>query len=116
MIGVFALSLAASASAAEGWVQVRSKNFLVIGDAGERELRQTATRLEQFREAVRTLFPQIKLDGGIRTNVVVFKDAASYTPFKPKRDDGTVDDLVRGYFQAGEDVNYIALSTGDKVS
>ena len=114
MIAVFALSLAASASAAEGWVQVRSKNFLVIGDAGERELRQTATRLEQFREAVRTLFPQIKLDGGIRTNVVVFKDAASYTPFKPKRDDGTADGLVRGYFQAGEDVNYIALAAGDK--
>jgi len=114
LIWIIVLALAASAAAGEGWVQVRSKNFLVIGDAGDREVRQTAVRLEQFRETVRALFPQIKLDGGIRTNVVVFKDTASYAPFKPKRADGTVDDIVKGYFQAGEDVNYIALSVGDR--
>lgn len=103
-----------SAHGADAWIQVRSKNFLLIGDAGEKEIRQTAARLEQFRETLRLLFPQIKHDGGIRTNVVVFKDAASYAPFKPKRPDGTVDNVVAGYFQAGEDVNFITLTAAEK--
>jgi tetratricopeptide (TPR) repeat protein len=104
----------APASAAENWVQVRTKNFFLISNAAEAEVRQTAARLERFREAFRQLFPQIKLDGGIRTNVVVFRDSASYAPFKPKRRDGSVDIAVAGYFQPGEDVNYITLSVGDK--
>ena len=106
----------APVEAAESWIQVRSKNFFLIGDAGEKEIRQSAARLEQFRETFRILFPQIKLDGGIRTNVVVFKNAASYAPFKPKRPDTSIDSAVAGYFQPGEDVNYITLSVGDKTS
>lgn len=104
---------ASFADAADPWTQVRTKNFFLIGDAAEKEIRHTAARLEQFRETIRILFPQIKLDGGIRTNVVVFKDAASYSPFKPKRPDGSVDSGIAGYFQAGEDVNYITISAGD---
>lgn len=111
---IFLACFLAPVDAAEGWTQVRSKNFFLIGDAGEREIRQTAARLEQFRETFRLLFPQIKLDGGIRTNVIVFKDAASFAPFKPKRPDGSADTAVAGYFQAGEDINYITLSVGDK--
>lgn len=107
------LAAAASVNAADAWVQVRSRNFFLIGDAAEKDIRQTAARLEHFRETIRVLFPQIKLDGGVRTNVVVFKNAASYAPYKPKRPDGTVDNAVAGYFQAGEDVNYITLAAGD---
>ncbi len=110
VVWLFLAVLSASTDAAEPWMEVRSKNFLLIGDAAEKDIRQAAARLEQFRETFRTLFPQIKLDGGVRTNVVVFKNAASYAPFKPKRPDGGVDQAVAGYFQAGEDVNYITLS------
>ncbi|MEO7539915.1 MAG: tetratricopeptide repeat protein, partial [Pyrinomonadaceae bacterium] len=108
--------LFAPLSAAEGWNQVISKNFFVIGDAGESDLRRSAARLEQFRETLRNLLPQLKLDGGVRTTVVVFKDAASYAPYKPRRPDGGVDTAVAGYFQHGEGVNYITLSISDKPS
>jgi tetratricopeptide (TPR) repeat protein len=109
LVGFFA-----RVEAAESWTEVRSRNFFLIGDAGEKELRQAATRLEEFREAFRMLFPQIKLDGGTRTNVVVFKNAASYAPFKLKRADGSIDSGIVGYFLRGEDVNYITLSAGEK--
>ncbi|MGB7209782.1 MAG: tetratricopeptide repeat protein [Pyrinomonadaceae bacterium] len=109
LVGIFA-----RANAAENWTEVRSRNFFLIGDAGEKDLRQAAGRLEEFREAFRMLFPQIKLDGGTRTNVVVFKNAASYAPFKLKRPDGSIDSAISGYFQRGEDVNYITLSAGEK--
>ena len=97
-------------SAKDEWIQVRSKNFNLIGNANERDVRKVATRLEQFRETFRQLF-KVNLNAAIPTNVVVFKSEGAYKPFKPKRADGKTDNFVAGYFQPGEDVNYITLST-----
>lgn len=105
----FAFPLVASAK--EEWVQVRSKNFFLIGNATEKDIRKVATRLEQFRETFRQVFRTVNLSASIPTNVVVFKSASAYKPFKPKRADGKTDNFVAGYFQPGEDVNYITLST-----
>jgi tetratricopeptide (TPR) repeat protein len=101
----------ANASARDEWVQVRSKNFLLIGNAPEKDIRLVATKLEQFRETFRQIFGHMNLTSPITTNVIVFKSAASYMPFKPKRADGTINTSIAGYFQPGEDVNYITLST-----
>jgi tetratricopeptide (TPR) repeat protein len=100
-----------SASAKDQWIQVRSKNFVLIGNASEKDIRRVGTRLEQFRETFRNLFTKTDLTGSIPTNVVVFKSASSYKPFKPLRSDGKADTGIAGYFQSGEDVNYITLST-----
>lgn len=100
-----------SVKGADKWVQVRSKNFFLIGNASEKDIKRVATRLEQFRETFRQLFSGINLTGSVPTNVVVFKSAGSYKPFKPKRGDGKADTGIAGYFQPGEDVNYITLST-----
>lgn len=102
--------LASASHAAGTWTSVRSKNFLLIGDADEREIRKTAARLEWFRMMFRQLFPAIKLSDGTQTNVLVFRNAESFRPFKPKRADGSADDVVAGFFVPGEGVNYIALS------
>src|SRR4051812_41046530 len=99
-----------TAQAKDEWIQVRSKNFLLVGNASEKDIRHVATRLEQFRETFRSLFTKSNLSSPIATNVIVFKSNASYRPFKPKRADGKADDLVAGYFQPGDDVNYITLS------
>ena len=98
-------------SAKDEWLQVRSKNFNLVGNASERDIRKVATKLEQFRETFRQLFSQTNLNSTIPTNVVVFKNSASYKPFKPKRADGKIDTFIAGYFQPGEDVNYITIST-----
>ncbi|MDQ4120092.1 MAG: tetratricopeptide repeat protein [Acidobacteriota bacterium] len=98
-------------SAKDEWMQVRSKNFNLIGNASERDIRKVATKLEQFRETFRLLFKQTDLSSPIPTNVVVFKNSASYKPFKPVRADGKTDNFIAGYFQPGDDVNYITLST-----
>ena len=92
------------------WTRVETPNFELIGNAGERDIRHAASRLERFRHTLAALFPELKLDGGVRTNVIVFKDTAAYTPYKPRRTDGSVDDAITGYFIAGEDVNYITLA------
>ncbi|MGB7203403.1 MAG: tetratricopeptide repeat protein [Pyrinomonadaceae bacterium] len=98
-------------AAKDEWIQVRSKNFFLIGNASEKDIRKVGTRLEQFRETFRLLLKNANLTSPIPTNVVVFKSDASYKNFKPKRSDGKIDTFIAGYFQPGEDVNYITLST-----
>ena len=100
-----------SVAAKDEWLQVRSKNFNLIGNASEKDIRKVATKLEQFRETFRQLFNQANLNASIPTNVIVFKSDNAYKPFKPKRADGKTDNFIAGYFQSGEDVNYITIST-----
>jgi predicted Zn-dependent protease len=103
--------LPSSAAAKDEWLQVRSKNFNLIGNASEKDVRKVAAKLEQFRETFRQLFTKTNLSSPIPTNVVVFKNSSAYKPFKPKRADGKIDEFVAGYFQPGEDVNYITLAS-----
>ncbi len=112
-----AFAFVGEAYAKDEWISVRSKNFNLIGNAGEKDIRGVAQRLEQFRETFRRLFPNMRLSTPIQTNVVVFKSDSAYTPYKPKKADGKADKWVAGYFQSGEDVNYITLSvSGDRDS
>ncbi len=112
---LFTLLFTVQIVAKDTWINVRSKNFFLIGNASEKDIRGVATKLEQFRETFRLLFPKVNFSQSIQTNVVVFKNSSSYKPFKPKRADGKPDDGIAGYFQSGEDVNYITLSTeGEK--
>jgi tetratricopeptide (TPR) repeat protein len=105
------LGISALGQTPQNWTSVRSKNFYLIGDASEAEIRGVAVRLEEFRQAFSELFPGLKLETpGMRTYVIVFKNDASYKGFKPKRSDGTADEPVAGYYQAGQDTNYITLS------
>lgn len=103
---VFALPgpMVQTASAKDPWTSVRSKNFLLIGDASEKKIREVGVRLEQFRETFSRLFPGINFRSPVPTTVIVFKSDASYRPFKPHTN-------TAGYFQAGMDTNYITLTT-----
>src|SRR5438874_3491504 len=90
--------------AKENWVSVRSKNFFLLGNASEKDIRQVGTRLEQFREVFSQLFPRANVNSAVPTTVIVFKSDSSYRPFK-------VNATNAGYFQPGPDVNYITLTT-----
>ena len=91
-------------AAKETWVSVRTKNFLMLGNASEKDIRKVALKLEQFREVFTRLFPKMKFNTPVPTTVIVFKSNSSYKPFKPRAN-------TAGYFQAGPDVNYITLTT-----
>lgn len=93
----------APASPRDAWTSVRSQNFFLIGNASEKEIRQVATRLEQFRDVFTRLFKSMKFTSPVPTTVIVFKSRSAYKPFNPGNN--------AGYFQPGPDVNYITLST-----
>ncbi len=100
---LFLVSQHSTVSAKDTWVSVRTKNFFMVGNANEKEIRKVALKLEQFREAFTLLFPGAKFNTPVPTTVVVFKSKSNYESFGPRN--------TGGYFQAGPDVNYIALST-----
>jgi len=91
-------------SAKDTWVSVRTANFFLLGNANERDIRKVGLKLEQFREVFTRLFPKMRFNTSIPTTVIVFKSNSSYAPFKPRPN-------IAGYFQAGDDVNYITLTT-----
>lgn len=115
LVAALALILSAqAASAKDTWTSVRSKNFYLIGNASEKDIRQVATRLEQFRDAFTRLLSKANFNSPIPTTVIVFKNDDAYKPFKPVVD-GKID-KVAGYFLPGEDVNYITLTPGQSSS
>jgi tetratricopeptide (TPR) repeat protein len=105
LISIFSLNVVAK----DTWIKVRSKNFLLVGNASEKKIIEVGTKLEQFHEVYSKLFPKANTKFPIPTTVLVFKNEDAFKPFKPlhKGKPAPVD----GYFQSGEDVNYIALAT-----
>ncbi|MEO7673505.1 MAG: hypothetical protein ABIU09_05440, partial [Pyrinomonadaceae bacterium] len=63
VLGISVLTV--SVSAKDEWLNVRSKNFNLIGNASDKDIRKVATKLEQFREAFRLLFTQTNLSSPI---------------------------------------------------
>ncbi len=95
--------------AAAKWLRLRSPHFVVIGDAGERELRQVAERVEGFREALRRALPNATVATPVPTTIIVFGSDAAFTPFKPLVN-GKPMERVGGFFQPGDDANHIVMS------
>ena len=91
-------------AAKDTWTSVRSKNFLLVGNAKEKDIKQVAVKLEQFRNAVSRLFPRMKSSSPVPTTVIIFKNDHSYRPFK-------LNATTAGYFQSGLDMNYITMTT-----
>ncbi|MGH9752923.1 MAG: tetratricopeptide repeat protein [Blastocatellia bacterium] len=97
-----------SVAAKETWTGVKSKHFYLTGNAGEKDIRKVAAKMEQFREVFSRLFPRANLNSPVPIKVIVFKNRKSYQPFMPVYE-GKVSE-VAGYFQSGPDVNYITLT------
>jgi peptidase MA superfamily protein len=92
------------AQAKDTWTTVRSRNFTLVGNASEKEIRGVANRMEQFRAVFALLFPTVSVNSPVPNTIIVFKSDSSFKPFKPNPNDA-------GYFQPGTDVNYIALTS-----
>lgn len=98
--------------AAEQWTSVKSKNFLLVGNATERDIQKVAARLEQFREAFVRLLSVEHFDSSVPMTVLVFNSEESYRPFEPLYHGQPAG--VAGFFQSSQDVDYITLSIDRK--
>ncbi|MFN2510056.1 MAG: tetratricopeptide repeat protein [Pyrinomonadaceae bacterium] len=108
VICVLAAQPVRTVTAKDTWTSIRSRNYLLIGNASEEDIRTMAVQLERFRDVFTKQFKGAALNSPVPTTVIVFKSDGSFGPYKPlvrgKRAD------VAGYFQSGFDMNYITLS------
>ena len=105
---VWLLAIGVPAEATAKWTQLQSENFVFIGDASEGQIRRVAERLEQFREALLRVLPGASAHSPVPTVVLVFATDRSMTPVKPLFRGNPTE--LAGYFQSGEDANYIAVN------
>src|SRR5947207_11671422 len=77
------VAAAHSAAAADKWVSVRSKNFLLVGNASASAIRRVARDLEEFRAAFAQVFPGFSRRASEPITVVVFKNDSGFRPYKP---------------------------------
>lgn len=114
---LLSLVIAGTSRAREGeretWTSVKSRNFLVVGLAREKELRRVASTLEEYRAVFSRLLSIEYFDASVPTTVVVFRDDRAYQPFKPLYR-GQTAAFVSGYFQPGAEVNYVTFALGSE--
>lgn len=99
-----------SAFGADKWVSIHTRNFTLVGNASESDIRRAGRTLEEFRSAMAVLFPQIDQTSSASSTILVFKNDDSFKPYKPVYK-GQAANVV-AFFQPAEDVNYIALTAG----
>ncbi|HKG58922.1 MAG TPA: hypothetical protein VKB05_04015 [Pyrinomonadaceae bacterium] len=97
-----------NAQSRDGWRSVRTNHLFVIGNADAENLRRVAVWLEYFHAAFARFVSHNVIDSSVPTTVIVFRDDASFTPFKPVYHGRPAS--ISGFFLPGDDVNYIALS------
>jgi tetratricopeptide (TPR) repeat protein len=105
---LFLCLVASSAFGADKWLNIATKNFQLIGNANESDIRRVGRTLEEFRSGIGMLFPKMDQTSSVPTTIVVFKNDESFKPFKPLYK-GQPSNLL-AFFQPGEDVNYIAVT------
>jgi len=98
-----------AASGKDAWTKVQSKNFTIVGNASEGDMRKIAFKLEQFRQTLSLILRKATISTPVPTTVVLFKSDDSFRPFKP-RYQGKIKQNVGGYFLPGRFMNYIALN------
>ena len=92
----------------DSWRSVRTNHLFVIGNAEAEKLRQVAVWLEFFHRGFARVVSRNVIDSSVPTTVIVFRDDASFRPFKPLYQGRPAN--LAGFFQPGDDVNYIAIS------
>ncbi len=89
------------------WIQLRTANFLLWSDAGERRARELGAELEQLRGALSQLDARLVLTAARPTYLYVFKNRFALAPylfrFHGKRAE------VAGYYAPRPLANYMAI-------
>ena len=89
------------------WIEVRSPNFSVITDAGEKRGREVALHFEQMRAVFGTLMTKAKVNLPVPLQIVAFRNTKEMRQVAPLWNGKPTQ--VAGLFQSGEDRSFIML-------
>jgi hypothetical protein len=100
-----------SAASRDTWVEVRSPNFTVLSNAGEKEARKIADQFEQFREVFHNSFPKLRVDLGKPLIIFAVKNEDSLKLLLPAYWEVKGRAHPAGYYVSGEDRHFVAVRT-----
>lgn len=87
------------------WLEVHTKNFNVVSDAGDRQAREVALRMEQMRTVFGHLLLREKLKMPVPITVVALKSDKHFGIVAP-----TKQNMAKGFYLPGSDRIYIVLN------
>lgn len=93
----------------EGWIEVRSPNFVVLTDAGEKQARHIAGQFERMRNVFHTAFPKAAVDSSSPIVVLALRDRKGFQSLEPETylAKGQMD--LAGLFLRTPEKNYVLL-------
>lgn len=108
--------LSASASPAfaqkqQIWTEVRSPNFSVVSNGGEKQARNVAEQFEAFRSAFTELFPKARVDLGKPLTIFAVKNEKELRELLPGYWEKKGQSHPAGIFVPGQEKLYVALRT-----
>ena len=107
VVALVATATASPVRAKDNWINLTTRDFNIVSNAGEGETRRLAVKLEQFHAIFSKLF-NTNVTTQAPVTVMVFKSDDSFKPFKPLYKGKPSN--IAGYFQRSEDENIIALN------
>ncbi len=90
------------------WIELRTADFTLYSNAGERRAREIGENLERLRDALGQLAPGLVLSSPVPTSIFVFKDDFSFQPYALTYNSKLVD--KGGYFLRRQLGNYVAMA------
>jgi tetratricopeptide (TPR) repeat protein len=96
-------------SAREDWIEVKSDHFTVVSDAGARDTRTLAWRLEQVRNVMVNLWAWARADLNKPLRVVVLKDENAMRAFAPTYWEQRGGIRPASVWTTGADQHYLAI-------
>ena len=92
----------------DAWVQVRTANFTLYGDASVSKIQSAGQDLERLRAVLLRMKKSLTANSPVPTSLLVFKNRSALEPYLP-REAGKPKN-IDGYFQTSSDGNFIAFT------
>jgi Flp pilus assembly protein TadD len=94
-------------SAGQDWIEIKSTNFSVVTDAGDKRGREVAERFEQMRAIFGSIFSKERVNIPVPLQIIAFRNSKEMRDFAPLWHGKPIE--LAGLYQKGEDRNFILL-------
>jgi tetratricopeptide (TPR) repeat protein len=99
------------AAAKDAWIEVRTPNFTVIGNAGEKECRKIADQFEEIRQVFHSAFPTLRTEIGKPVVIFAVKNEESLKLLLPEYWETKGHTHPAGIYVPGEAEHFVAVRT-----
>jgi tetratricopeptide (TPR) repeat protein len=99
------------AASKDAWIEVRTPNFTVLSNAGEKEARKIADQFEQIREVFHTAFPKLRTEIGKPVVIFAVRNEESLKLLLPEYWETKDHTHPSGIYVPGEAEHFVAVRT-----